>query len=162
MRTTRIRQKVKKYLMEKDEEQTTEAIFDHVNNTMKWGVTMQQLGNVLAKDKDIKQVGLVKKSGSISGRYTMMTWTLRDGFEKDNPPMNKDQLVQNIIAWLDNAGPGDYVARDIRKGLGSHYSINSNVFQHVKRHAPEWLSVMPNKAPRGCVLYRVEPRKFID
>jgi len=158
VRTTRIRQKVKQYLLNKEQEQTTAAIFDHVNNTMTWGVTMQQLGNVLAKDKDIKQVGEVKTNGTISGRYTMMTWTLRDDYGADNPPMSKEQIITRIIEWLEEAGPGDYVARDIRKGIGNHIDLNSNVFQKISDHAPEWLSVLPRKAPRGCILYRVEPR----
>ncbi len=158
MRTTRIRQKVKQYLLDKEQEQTTAAIFDHINNTMTWGVTMQQLGNVLAKDNDIKQVGEVKTKGAITGRYTMMTWSLRDDYWADNPPMNKEQIIGRIIDWLEEAGPGDYVARDIRKGLGNHIDLNSNVFQNIRDHAPEWLSVLPKKAPRGCILYRVEPR----
>ena len=52
MRTTRLRQKIKKFLDLKGEANTTE-ILEHVNSTMRHGTTPQQLGNVLSKDKDI-------------------------------------------------------------------------------------------------------------
>ena len=52
MRTTRLRQKIKKFLDFKGEANTTE-ILEHVNSTMRHGTTPQQLGNVLSKDKDI-------------------------------------------------------------------------------------------------------------
>ena len=52
MRTTRLRQKIKKFLDTKGEANTTE-ILEHVNSTMRHGTTPQQLGNVLSKDKDI-------------------------------------------------------------------------------------------------------------
>ena len=52
MRTTRLRQKIKKFLHSRGEANTTE-ILEHVNTTMRHGTTPQQLGNVLSKDKDI-------------------------------------------------------------------------------------------------------------
>ena len=55
MRTTRLRQKIKKFLDTKGEANTTE-ILEHVNSTMRHGTTPQQLGNVLSKDKDIMKI----------------------------------------------------------------------------------------------------------
>ena len=55
MRTTRLRQKIKKFLNDRGEANTTE-ILEHVNSTMRHGTTPQQLGNVLSKDKDILKV----------------------------------------------------------------------------------------------------------
>ena len=55
MRTTRLRQKIKKFLHSRGEANTTE-ILEHVNTTMRHGTTPQQLGNVLSKDKDIMKV----------------------------------------------------------------------------------------------------------
>ena len=63
MRTTRLRQKIKKFLDERGEANTTE-ILEHVNSTMRHGTTPQQLGNVLSKDKDILKVATTKRGGA--------------------------------------------------------------------------------------------------
>ena len=68
MRTTRLRQKIKKFLDTKGEANTTE-ILEHVNSTMRHGTTPQQLGNVLSKDKDIMKIATTKRGGALSGRY---------------------------------------------------------------------------------------------
>ena len=78
MRTTRLRQKIKKFLNERSEANTTE-ILEHVNSTMRHGTTPQQLGNVLSKDKDILKVATTKRGGALSGRYEICVWTLRPG-----------------------------------------------------------------------------------
>ncbi len=77
MRTTRLRQRIKRYLAEKGEANTTE-ILEHVNTTMRHGTTPQQLGNVLSKDKDIEKIGNTKRGGALSGRYDICVWKLRD------------------------------------------------------------------------------------
>ena len=51
MKTTRIREKIKKFLG--DRPRNTAEILEHINSTMRHGTTSQQLGNVLSKDKDI-------------------------------------------------------------------------------------------------------------
>ena len=78
MRTTRLRQKIKKFLNVRGEANTTE-ILEHVNSTMWHGTTPQQLGNVLSKDKDILKVSTTKRGGALSGRYEICGWTLRAG-----------------------------------------------------------------------------------
>ena len=78
MRTTRLRQKIKKYLHNKGEANTTE-ILEHVNTTMRHGTTPQQLGNALSKDKDIMKVSTTKRGGALSGRYEICVWQLRPG-----------------------------------------------------------------------------------
>ena len=140
MRTTRIRQRLKKYLIDNPEQNTTE-IFDHINNNMKWGVTMQQLGNVLSKDKDIEQVGVVRKKGALSGSYEMFTWSVTSDYRQNSFNITKETLEKAIIDWLHKAGPGEYVAKDIRKGLGGHHAFSSNVFKRVVDNGPDWLSV---------------------
>ena len=156
MRTTRIRQRMKEYLVNNPEQNTTQ-IFDHINNNMKWGVTMQQLGNVLAKDKDIQQVGVIRKRGAMSGTYEMLTWDVTSDYRKNiNNPSN-ETLEESIIKWLDKAGPGEYVAKDIRKGLGSHHAFSSNVFKRVVDNGPEWLTVKRVHSNKPLV-YVVAPR----
>ena len=66
MRTTRLRQKIKKFLHSRGEANTTE-ILEHVNTTMRHGTTPQQLGNVLSKDNDIMKVSTTKRGGALSG-----------------------------------------------------------------------------------------------
>ena len=156
MRTTRIRQKVKKYLMTHGEVATTK-IYDHVNETMTWGVTMQQLGNVLSKDKDIEQISEVRKGGAISGGYTVMTWDLTPQYRKMNAEFEKADLKETILAWLEQAGPGEYVAKDIRKGLGGHHAFSSNVFKRVADDGPDWLDIKRHGS-RKTLIYCVSPR----
>ena len=78
MRTTRLRQKIKKFLDDRGEANTTE-ILEHVNSTMRHGTTPQQLGNVLSKDKDILKVSTTKRGGALSGRYEICVWQVRPG-----------------------------------------------------------------------------------
>jgi len=73
-----LRQKIKKFLNDRGEANTTE-ILEHVNSTMRHGTTPQQLGNVLSKDKDILKVSTTKRGGALSGRYEICVWTLRPG-----------------------------------------------------------------------------------
>ena len=157
-RTFRIRQRVKKLMMERDN-LPTNVIFDHVNDTMTWGVTMQQLGNVLSKDKDIMPTGEVKKQGSITGSYTIQTWSLTDEYKERDHNVSEDVLVENIYKWLREQSPGKYVAKDIRKGIGTHVNLNSNVFRLACERAPAWLEIRDrcNKGRTG-VTYVVPPR----
>jgi len=157
-RTFRIRQRIKTLMMERDD-LPTNVIFDHVNNTMTWGVTMQQLGNILSKDKDITTTGEVKKKGSVSGSYNIQTWSLTDEYKERNHDVSEDTLVENIHKWLSEQRPGTYVAKDIRKGIGSHVYLNSNVFRLACERAPAWLEIRgrANKGRIG-VTYVVPPR----
>ena len=50
MRTTRIREMVVK-MLEENGEMNTRNIHDRINERMKWGATMNQIGNIMAKDK---------------------------------------------------------------------------------------------------------------
>jgi hypothetical protein len=83
VRTTRLRQKIKKFLDVRGEANTTE-ILEHVNSTMRHGTTPQQLGNVLSKDKDIMKIGNTKRGGALSGRYEICVWQLRPGVLDEN------------------------------------------------------------------------------
>ncbi len=75
MRTTRLRQNIKKYLKVHGEAHTHQ-IQEHLNETMRHGTTSQQLGNILAKDKDIVKVRETKRGGAVSGAYTICVWAL--------------------------------------------------------------------------------------
>ena len=60
MKTTRIREKIKKFLGDRPRILQKP---EYINSTMRHGTTSQQLGNVLSKDKDIVKVGYIKRSG---------------------------------------------------------------------------------------------------
>ncbi len=152
MRTVRIREKVKRYLMDHEGSETGK-IYDHINETSRWGVTMQQLGNILSKDKDIKQVGTVRKQGALSGRYDMMVWALKSHYV-EKASINKEELKQDILDWLEQSGPGEYLARDIRKGLGfSHTIAHTNIFKQAADEGPEWVTAVKTYKPSRGSFY---------
>ena len=76
MKTSRLRQKVKDYL--KHGPKSTAEILEYINTTSRHGTTTQQLGNVLAKDRDIAKVGYVRRVGSRYGSYNICEWSLKD------------------------------------------------------------------------------------
>lgn len=77
MKTRRLRANIVDYLRENGPMSTT-AIKDHLNQRMRHGTTMQQLGNVLAKYKDFKQCGMERVSGILSGGYMVCVWELNE------------------------------------------------------------------------------------
>ena len=83
MKTTRIREKIKKFLG--DRPRNTAEILEHNNSTMRHGTTSQQLGNVLSKDKDIVKVGYIKRSGILSGGYDICEWATRTWVSSNCP-----------------------------------------------------------------------------
>ena len=65
-KTSRLRNEVETYLNENNSANTVE-IFDHLNSRFKWGATMNQVGNILAKDNRFEKIGHVPVS------YTHLT-----------------------------------------------------------------------------------------
>ena len=73
-RTQRLREEVLIYL-EKNDTANTVEIFDHLNGRFRWGATMNQVGNILAKDVRFSKVGHVR--GQFRGStYTVCVWSL--------------------------------------------------------------------------------------
>ena len=73
-RTKRLREAVRVYLQEHGSCNTVE-IFDHLNERFSWGATMNQVGNILAKDCRFSKVGHVRDFFR-GGRYTVCVWAL--------------------------------------------------------------------------------------
>ena len=73
-RTKRLRQAVAEYLAEHGSSNTVD-IFDHLNDRFSWGATMNQVGNILAKDLRFQKVGHVRDFFR-GGRYTVCVWDL--------------------------------------------------------------------------------------
>jgi hypothetical protein len=74
-RTKRLRKAVAEYL-EKNGSSNTVDIFDHLNDRFSWGATMNQVGNILAKDLRFQKVGHVRDFFR-GGRYTVCVWDLK-------------------------------------------------------------------------------------
>ena len=73
-RTRRLREEVRVLLEEVGSANTVE-IFDHLNDRFRWGATMNQVGNIMAKDNRFSKVGQVR--GQFRGSvYTVCVWSL--------------------------------------------------------------------------------------
>jgi len=73
-RTRRLREEVLALLEVKGTANTVE-IFDHLNDRFRWGATMNQVGNIMAKDSRFSKVGHVR--GPFRGSvYTVCIWGL--------------------------------------------------------------------------------------
>jgi hypothetical protein len=75
LKTARIRIEVKKFLTEGIKNSL--EILDHINKKFRHGSTMQQLGNVLSKDRDIVKVGITFRAGITNGKYKICEWALK-------------------------------------------------------------------------------------
>ena len=73
-RTRRLREEVLG-LLENTGTANTVEIFDHLNERFRWGATMNQVGNIMAKDNRFSKVGHVR--GQFRGSvYTVCVWGL--------------------------------------------------------------------------------------
>lgn len=73
-RTKRLRKAVAEYLEINGRSHTVD-IFDYLNDRFSWGATMNQVGNILAKDLRFQKVGHVRDFFR-GGRYTVCVWDL--------------------------------------------------------------------------------------
>ena len=74
-RTQRLRQEISTYLSEVGEANTTD-ILDHVNKRFRWGATMNQLGNVLARDRRFVKVGFDEGTDVGGFRTRVCVWSM--------------------------------------------------------------------------------------
>ena len=77
-RTKRLRGAVYDFLHERGEANTSE-IFEHVNNRFRWGATMNQLGNVLARDSRFTKSGFDSSQVPGGFRGRVCVWWLSEG-----------------------------------------------------------------------------------
>ena len=75
--TKRLRKAVFSYLESRGEANTTQ-IFDHINSKFSWGTSMNQLGNILAKDSRFEKVGFLNNSNSHGFRCRICVWGLKE------------------------------------------------------------------------------------
>ena len=74
-RTKRLRDAIDEYL-ESVEEANTNDILDHVNQRFRWGATMNQIGNIMAKDKRFTKLNKMERVGNMAGNYSVCVWKL--------------------------------------------------------------------------------------
>ncbi|MCH1422128.1 MAG: DUF3860 domain-containing protein [Candidatus Poseidoniaceae archaeon] len=74
-RTQRLRQEISTYLTSVGEANTTD-ILDHVNRRFRWGATMNQLGNVLARDRRFVKVGFDEGTDVGGFRMRVCVWSI--------------------------------------------------------------------------------------
>ena len=74
-RTQRLRQEISTYLSKVGEANTTD-ILDHVNQRFRWGATMNQLGNVLARDRRFVKVGFDEGTDVGGFRMRVCIWSI--------------------------------------------------------------------------------------
>lgn len=72
-RTQRMRSEIAEYLGDVGEANTT-SILDHINNRFRWGATMNQIGNVLARDRRFTKVGFDEATDSFGYRVRVCIW----------------------------------------------------------------------------------------
>ncbi len=74
-RTMRLRTEIATYLGNVGEANTTD-ILDHVNRRFRWGATMNQLGNVLARDRRFVKVGFDEGTDIGGFRMRVCVWSI--------------------------------------------------------------------------------------
>ena len=72
-RTKRLRDAIDEYLEAVDAANTTD-ILDHVNQRFRWGATMNQLGNVFARDRRFIKVGFDENTDIGGFRMRVCVW----------------------------------------------------------------------------------------
>ena len=77
-KTKRIRLMIVAYLADRGSAHFSE-IKDHLNDSMAFGTTSNQLGNILAKDSRFQKQETMTLRQGIVGKYRVTEWTLRDG-----------------------------------------------------------------------------------
>ena len=74
-RTGRLRNEIAQFL-EANGVSNTSQILDHVNQRFRWGATMNQLGNVLARDRRFIKVGFDEGTDIGGFRMRVCVWSI--------------------------------------------------------------------------------------
>ena len=74
-RTGRLRNEIAQYL-EDNGESNTSQILDHINKRFRWGATMNQVGNLLARDSRFEKLGITEGTTMAGLRERVCIWAL--------------------------------------------------------------------------------------
>lgn len=74
-RTGRLRNEIAQYL-EDNGVSNTSQILDHINKRFRWGATMNQVGNLLARDSRFEKLGITEGTTMAGFRERVCIWAL--------------------------------------------------------------------------------------
>ena len=74
-RCNRLRTEIAVYLGDVGDANTLE-ILDHLNARFRWGATMNQIGNVLARDRRFSKAGYIEELAESGFRQRLCVWSL--------------------------------------------------------------------------------------
>ena len=74
-RTGRLRNEIAQYL-EDNGESNTSQILEHINKRFRWGATMNQVGNILARDSRFEKLGITEGTTMAGFRERVCIWAL--------------------------------------------------------------------------------------
>ena len=74
-RTGRLRNEIAQYL-EDNGESNTSQILEHINKRFRWGATMNQVGNLLARDSRFEKLGITEGTTMAGFRERVCIWAL--------------------------------------------------------------------------------------
>lgn len=74
-RTSRLRNEIADYLSDNGSCNTSQ-ILEHVNRRFRWGATMNQVGNVLARDRRFLKLGLDEGITMAGFRERVCVWAI--------------------------------------------------------------------------------------
>ena len=74
-RTGRLRNEIAQY-WEDNGESNTSQILDHINKRFRWGATMNQVGNLLARDSRFEKLGITEGTTMAGFRERVCIWVL--------------------------------------------------------------------------------------
>ena len=97
-RTQRLREETLKLLRKRSTASTVD-IFEHLNDRFRWGASMNQVSNIMARDKRFLKVGTAR--GFHRGKhneYTVFVWALKEDVEqgKELKFHNHTRLIDGI------------------------------------------------------------------
>ena len=76
-----------------DRPRNTPEILEHVNSTSRKGVTLEGLHEILKESDEIVKVGYMKRSGIISGGYTICEWATQIWIEENHPNWEEGEEI---------------------------------------------------------------------
>ena len=99
-RTKRLRAAICNFL-EDNGEANTSQILDYINGRYRWGASINQLGNILAKDKRFQKVGFYNSSVGDGSRCRVCIWDLSNSYTKKQIEIKPEQstLSKNMCAY---------------------------------------------------------------
>ena len=74
-RTGRLRNEIAQYL-EHNGVSNTSQILEHINKRFRWGATMNQVGNLLARDRRFEKLGITEGTTMAGFRERVCIWAL--------------------------------------------------------------------------------------